>query len=134
MRGADSRLHTPLALLSGTDLLRGLCQVHSLPCSSASLLMLPSFSSSPSVRWSNDQWSAPRTPPGVQHGDKLTMGDKVPQNCLGDEEVLNVPLSPLGQETADLVGIAMTGKRGGGMSQCQKIPKIGWKSQGQYQS
>lgn len=58
------------------------------------LSLFPSFFLFPSVRESNDQWSAPRTPPGIPHGDKLTMGDKVPQNCLGDEEVLNVPYSP----------------------------------------
>lgn len=32
-----------------------------------------------SVRESNDHWSAPRTPPGIPHGNKLTMGDKVPK-------------------------------------------------------
>lgn len=77
------------------------------------------------VRQSNDQWSAPRTPPGIPHGDKLTMGDKVPENCLGDEEVLNVPFFPLGPETADLVGMQIKKQETGrGCHNVRKISKI----------
>ena len=125
MRGADSlAAYSPGSAewdgsVSGP--LSGSFSLCSSPSPSASLC-LPLFLSA-SVRESNDQWSAPRTPPGFPHGDKLTMGDKVPQNCLGDEEVLNVPFAPPGPETADLVRTAKTGKRGG-MSQCQKISKI----------
>lgn len=119
-------LHTPLALLSGTDLFQGLCQVHS-PTAPLSLSPIASHCFflflSPSVRESNDQWSAPRTPPGILHGDKLTMGDKVPQYCLRDEEVLNVPFSPrTGNCRSCHKG---KDRKEGGMSQCQKINKIG---------
>lgn len=64
-------------------------------CSSPSVfLSLPIFSHSPSVRESNGHWLAPRTPPGIQHSDKLTMGDKVSPNCIRDEEVLNAAFPP----------------------------------------
>lgn len=117
MRGADSlAAYSPGSAewdgsvsgpLSGSF---SLCS--SLP-PSASLCFLLFLS--PSVRESSGQWSAPRTPPGIPHGDKLTMGDKVPQNCLRDEDVLNVS-SPRGPETAALVGMVKTGKERGNVT------------------
>lgn len=83
-------LHTPLALLSGTDLFRGLCQVHS-PSAPHSLFLCVSpgvfLFLLLSVRESNDHWSASRMPSGIPHDDKLTVGDKVSQNYLRGEEV-----------------------------------------------
>lgn len=96
MRGADSRAAYSLGSAEWDGSVSGPLSDSFSLCSSLSFSVSLGFFLflSPSVRESNDHWSAPRTPPGIPHGDKLTMGDKASQNCHRDEEVLNVPFSP----------------------------------------